>query len=157
MIFVILLVTLTVTNLKNMSASTKLSTAVKALHYLSEKSPAPKNSLEISGQTGINASKLRKILSFLVKSGIVESVKGTNGGFILKKNPEKIDLQEIYCAVEDRKAFHLNVNKGKGSESKTNQKINSYFLNLFSDIQIIIEDEMKNITLKNIIDKINSK
>lgn len=139
-----------------MSASTKLSTAVKALHYLSAISPHPKNSIEISKQTGINASKLRKILSFLVKSGIVESEKGTNGGFLLKKTPDKINLQEIYCAVEDRKAFHLNVNKGKGSESRTNQKINSYFLNLFADIQVIIEDEMRNITLKNIIDKINS-
>ena len=139
-----------------MSASTKLSTAVKALSYLASVSPEPKNSADISYVTGINASKLRKLLSLLVKSSIVESEKGTNGGFTLKKKANHINLQEIYCAIEDRKAFHLDVNKSKGSGLNKNQKLNNYFLDLFSDIQINIENEMKKISLKNIIDKINS-
>ncbi|MFO7525980.1 MAG: Rrf2 family transcriptional regulator [Ignavibacteriaceae bacterium] len=140
-----------------MSASTKLSTAVKALSYLAAVSPEPKNSSDISISTGINASKLRKLLSYLVKSGIVESEKGTNGGFTLKKKPKDIHLQEVYCAIEDRKAFHLDVNNSKGSELNKNQKMNIFFIDLFADIQVTIENEMKNITLKSIIDKINSK
>lgn len=139
-----------------MSASTKLSTAVKALTYLALVEPEPKNSTEISEVTGINASKLRKILSYLVKSGIVESEKGTNGGFTLKKQPKQIHLQEIYCAVEDRKAFHLDVNKAKGKALNKNQKLNNFFLDLFAELQINIENEMKKITLKSIIDNINS-
>jgi Rrf2 family protein len=139
-----------------MSASTKLSTAVKALSYLASVSPEPKNSADISDITGINASKLRKLLSLLVKSGIVESEKGTNGGFKLKKKANQINLQEIYCAIEDRKAFHLDVNKSKGSGLNKNQKLNNYFLDLFNDIQINIENEMEKISLKNIIDKIKS-
>lgn len=139
-----------------MSASTKLSTAVKALTYLAMVEPEPKNSTEISEVTGINASKLRKILSYLVKSGIVESEKGTNGGFTLKKQPKQIHLQEIYCAVEDRKAFHLDVNKAKGKALNKNQKLNNFFLDLFAELQINIENEMKKITLKSIIDNINS-
>jgi Rrf2 family protein len=139
-----------------MSASTKLSTAVKALNYLAAVYPKPKNSSEISEITGINASKLRKLLSLLVKTGIVKSEKGTAGGFSLNKKTEKIDLQEIYCAIEDRKAFHLDVNRAKGRGLNKNQILNNYFLDLFSYIQIKIENEMKQITLKNIIDKINS-
>lgn len=139
-----------------MSASTKLSTAVKALTYLALVDPKPKNSTEISEVTGINASKLRKILSYLVKSGIVESEKGTTGGFTLKKQPKQIHLQEIYCAVEDRKAFHLDVNRAKGKALNKNQKLNNFFLDLFADLQIKIENEMKMITLKSIIDNINS-
>ena len=139
-----------------MSASTKLSTAVKALSYLASVSPEPKNSADISYVTGINASKLRKLLSLLVQRGIVESEKGTNGGFALKKKANQVNLQEIYCAIEDRKAFHLDVNKSKGSGLNKNQKLNNYFLDLFSDIQINIENEMNKISLKNIIDKINS-
>lgn len=139
-----------------MSASTKLSTAVKALSYLASVSPEPKNSSDISVSTGINASKLRKLLSYLVKSGIVESEKGTNGGFTLKKKPKDIHLQEIYCAIEDRKAFHLDVNNSKGRELNKNQKMNNFFLDLFANLQVNIEDEMKKITLKSIIDKTNS-
>lgn len=139
-----------------MSASTKLSTAVKALTYLALVFPDPKNSQDISGVIGINASKIRKILSYLVKSGILSSEMGTNGGFTLKKKPDKIDLQEIYCAIEDRKAFHLDVNKSKGKALNKNQKLNNFFLDLFADIQVNIENYMKNITLKSIIDNINS-
>ena len=71
----------------------------------------PKNSNEIAEEIGINASKLRRLLSLLGKAGIVKSDSGMLGGFSLSKLPEKIHLQEIYCAIEDRKAFYLNVNK----------------------------------------------
>lgn len=136
-----------------MSASTKLSTTVKALCYLAETAPAGKTSQEISEGTGINASKLRKIFSLLVKNKMIESNLGTSGGFVLKKNPADIHLQEIYCAIEDRKAFHLNVNKEQGQKNERSAKLNDFFLELFADIQIEIEDKMKSLTLKQIIDK----
>src|SRR5690606_23993378 len=137
-----------------MSASTKLSSAVKALVYIASAVPSGVNSSEISIHTGINASKLRKILSFLVKSKIVTSEKGTSGGFTLSKDPGKINLQEIYCAIEDRKAFHLDINKSMGKELNKNQLINNYFLELFANIQVRIENDMTKISLKSIIDKI---
>jgi Rrf2 family protein len=139
-----------------MSASTKLSTAVKAICYLSNPNTLPKTSSEIAENIGINPSKLRKILSMLVKNGIVESTHGTTGGFILKKNFSTLHLQEIYCAIEDRKAFHLDVRKNFVKKDSQTEKINNYFLSLFTDIQVDIEDKMKLITIKSIIDKINS-
>jgi len=140
-----------------MSASTKLSAAVKALTFLAIDFPAARNSLEISEFTGLNASKLRKILSMLVKNGIVESAYGTAGGFKLKRKPSQIHLQEIYCAIEDRKAFHLDVSKSNGSSSSEASKLNVYFLDLFSTIQVDIEDRMRSISLQSIIEKINKK
>jgi Rrf2 family protein len=140
-----------------MSASTKLSTSVKALCYLAKVSPNPVSSIEISDVIGINSSKLRKILSMLVKNGIVESNPGTLGGFKLKKKPDKIHLQEIYCAIEDRKAFHLDVRKDAIKKNSLPDKLNFYFLDLFSDVQVEIEEKMKRITLELIIKKINHK
>ncbi len=140
-----------------MSASTKLSTAVKALTFLAKDHPRPKNSVEISDFTGLNASKLRKLLSMLVKYGIVESAYGTAGGFKLKRKPSEIHLQEIYCAIEDRKAFHLDVTKTNGKTSSESLKLNVYFLDLFSTIQIDIEDRMKRISLQSVIEQINKK
>ncbi|RPI62610.1 MAG: transcriptional regulator [Ignavibacteriales bacterium] len=136
-----------------MSASTKLSTSVKALCFLAldEK---PKNSTEIAATIGINASKLRKLLSMLGKSGIVKSDSGMLGGFSLSKKPEEIHLQEIYCAIEDRKAFYLNVNDDNLEENGRSEKINHFFLDLFSEIQVEIENKMTDITLKSIIDRI---
>lgn len=136
-----------------MSASTKLSTSVKALCFLAS-DDKPKNSTEIAAAIGINASKLRKLLSMLGKAGIVKSDSGMLGGFSLAKKPEEIHLQEIYCAIEDRKAFYLNVNDDNLEENGTSERINYFFLDLFSQIQIEIENKMTGITLKSIIEKI---
>ncbi len=137
-----------------MSASTKLSNSVKALCFLAETYPEPQSSVYISSKIGVNASKLRKLLSLLAKNNIVESVKGTNGGFILKKAPKKIHLQEIYCSIEDRKAFHLHVNEESGNSKNLSQKFNDYFLGLFADVQVDIEKKMMKISLDSILEKI---
>ncbi|GIK62181.1 MAG: Rrf2 family transcriptional regulator [Ignavibacteriota bacterium] len=139
-----------------MSASTKLSTSVKALCYLQQEHPKAVSSFELEEAIGINSSKLRRILSLLVKNGIVESNAGMSGGFKLKKLPSEIHLQEIYCAIEDRKAFHLDVRRNAIKKNSLPEKLNSYFLDLFSEVQVTIEDKMKNITLQSIINKIKS-
>ncbi|NNG27563.1 MAG: Rrf2 family transcriptional regulator [Ignavibacteriaceae bacterium] len=140
-----------------MSASTKLSTAVKAVCFLSTNYPQPKSSPEIAENIGINPSKLRKILSMLVKNGIVKSTHGISGGFTLNRNSSELHVQEIYCAIEDRKAFYLDVQKEDIKKNSMPAKVNSYFLELFSDIQVDIEDKMKNITIKSVLEKINNR
>ena len=137
-----------------MSASTKLSTSVKALCYLAKTYPEAKTSSEIAKKIGVNASKLRKILSMLVKNNIVGSSQGASGGFILKKDANELHLQEIYCAIEDRKAFHLNVAKSKGGYLSETSKLNNFFLDLFADIQVEIEEKMRKLTLKSVLEKI---
>ncbi len=72
----------------------------------------------------------------------------------MPKKPEEIHLQEIYCAIEDRKAFYLNVNDDNLEENGRSEKINHFFLDLFSEIQVEIENKMTDITLKSIIDRI---
>ena len=139
-----------------MSASTKLSTSVKALCYLEKVFPNPVSSFEIAEAVGVNSSKLRKILSMLVKNDIVESNSGTSGGFKLKKNPAQIHLQEIYCAIEDRKAFHLDVRREDIKKNSLPDRLNFYFLDLFTEVQIEIEEKMKKITLESIVNKINN-
>jgi Rrf2 family protein len=137
-----------------MSASTKLSTSVKALCYLAKVHSEPKTSSQIAESIGVNASKLRKILSMLVKNNIVESTQGASGGFLLKKEIDKLNLQEIYCAIEDRKAFYLNVSKSNGNYSSETTRLNDFFLDLFSDIQVEIEEKMRKLTLKSVLEKI---
>ena len=137
-----------------MSASTKLSTAVKALCYLSKSYPKPRSSTQISMKTGANASKLRQLLSMLGKENIVTSIKGTTGGFLLNRDPGEIHLQEIYCAIEDRKAFHLDVSKSEVERVSEIAEFDNYFLELFAEIQVDIEDKMRVITLQDIMDRV---
>ena len=137
-----------------MSASTKLSSSVKALCFLAESYPEPKTSKEIAENSGINASKLRKLLSLLSKGKIVESNQGTKGGFQLLKKPKDIHLQEIYCAIEDRRAFHLKVQDMEGQDK---YDYLGYFDNLFLTIQVEIETKMTKISIQSIMDELKIK
>jgi Rrf2 family protein len=140
-----------------MSASSKLSNAVKALCFLAKHYPSPQNSTALSADTGINASKLRRLLSALSKAGILTATKGAAGGFMLLKPPDEIHLQEIYCALEDRKAFHLDVTTNPDNTVQETHIVNNYFLDLFSEIQKEIEDKMRTIKLSQIINHISEK
>lgn len=135
-----------------MAASKKLSNTVKALIFLEKNTPTAKRSTEIAEMIGCNASKIRQLLSMLVKNGIVESTQGKLGGFKLKKHPSDIHLQEIYCAIEDQKAFPIEAQKSKNDS----RSIDTYFSGLFSDIQIEIETKMTTITLESIISNVGN-
>ena len=141
-----------------MSASTKLSTSVKALSFLALTHPEPQSSKAISDAVSANASKLRQLLSMLTKYNIVDSAKGTSGGFILVKDPKVIHLQEIYCSIEDRKAFHLHVRSAQeNQEIEMSEKFNTFFLDLFAEVQVDIENKFRRITLAQIMKKLNIK
>lgn len=136
-----------------MSASTKLSTSVKSLIYLANSPDCAKKSSEIATAIGVNASKLRRLLSLMAKQGIVKTIKGKDGGFQLNKNCSDVHLQEIYCAIEDRRAFYLDVQNRQASDLSFTKDINYFFDDLFFDIQGDIESRMKSITLQSIIKK----
>ena len=51
---------------------------------------------------GTSHSYIRKIIRKLVVSGLATSIPGSNGGFILAKRPEKINLLEIVEALEGK-------------------------------------------------------
>jgi Rrf2 family protein len=138
-----------------MSSSVKLSTAVKALCYLAQVFPEAKSSSEIADAIGVNASKLRQILSQLMRSEIVGSTKGPSGGFFVAQDFTSLSLYEIYSALEDRKILDLDVADASDATDKNTQHYNEYFDNLFGDIQKQIEERMQAIKLEQIRDQQN--
>lgn len=138
-----------------MAASKKLSLAVKALYVLEKHLNVPLSSNQIASDLGVNSSKLRRILSLLVKSNLVESTKGSSGGFVLKREAQSINLQEIYCSVEEKKAFYLDVHEHKDHNSSP-AKMNEFFYDLFADVQTAIEAKMSKISLKDVVKKIDN-
>ena len=135
-----------------MSSSYKLSTAVKALCYLAQVFPEAKSSSEIADAIGVNASKLRQILSQLMRSEIVGSTKGPTGGFYVAQDFTSLSLYEIYMALEDRKILDLDVADASEATDKTTKQYNEYFDYLFGDIQKQIEERMQTIKLEHIKD-----
>lgn len=133
-----------------MSASNRLSTAVKALCYLAKVFPDTKLSSEIAEAIGVNASKLRQILSQLMKSEIVGSTKGANGGFFVSQDFTSLSLYEIYAALEEKKLLDLDVADARNAKERDTRFYNSYFDHLFGDIQGQIEKTLQSISLDQI-------
>ncbi len=74
--------------------------AVRCVLYLARETDQVASVGEIAQQMHIPKSFLAKILQRLVREGIVESIRGVNGGFRLLKSPADITLLEVLTAIQ---------------------------------------------------------
>jgi Rrf2 family protein len=75
--------------------------AILSLIVLS-KASLPVDSETLSRELSIPKSFLAKILQALAKNGILKSFKGVNGGFVLNKKPNEINMLDVMSAVEGK-------------------------------------------------------
>ena len=54
----------------------------------------------VSERQGISISYLEQLISKLKKAGIVNSIRGAQGGYMLAKKPEEISVGEVLRALE---------------------------------------------------------
>jgi len=74
--------------------------AVRCVLYLAQGEDVVASVSEIAGRMRIPKSFLAKILQRLMREGIVESIRGVNGGFRLLKDPAHITLLEVLTAIQ---------------------------------------------------------
>jgi Rrf2 family protein len=72
------------------------------------------NANKIAEITGFSKNHLLKVMRILAKRNYLESERGPNGGFVLKKNPKKITMFEIYELIDGKIEMHsckMHLNK----------------------------------------------
>ena len=111
---------------------------------------------DISLRQNISLVYLEQIFSKLKKNNIVKSIRGTNGGYILTKDPEKIKLSNIFLAVDEKvKTVQCKKESKKGCNGKLTKCITH---GLWDDLEMHINDffDKKNLgdLLKNSLEKI---
>ena len=93
---------------------------------------------DISLRQNISLVYLEQIFSKLKKNNIVKSIRGTNGGYILTKDPEQIKLSNIFSAVEEKvKTVQCKKESKKGCNGKSTKCITHY---LWDELEIHIND-----------------
>ena len=93
---------------------------------------------DISLRQNISLVYLEQIFSKLKKNNIVKSTRGTNGGYILSKDPEQIKLSNIFSAVEEKvKTVQCKKESKKGCNGKLTKCITHY---LWDELEIHIND-----------------
>ena len=56
--------------------------------------------VEIAHATGISVPTVSKLLKLLARSGVVRSVRGAKGGYLLSATPDQISVADIVQAIE---------------------------------------------------------
>ena len=106
---------------------------------------------DVSLRQNISLVYLEQIFSKLKKNNIVKSIRGTNGGYMLTRNPEQIKLSNIFSALDEKiKTVQCKRESKKGCNGKLTKCITHY---LWDDLEIHINDffDKKNLAdlLKN--------
>lgn len=138
-----------------MKYSHRFSDAIHILAYLHFFQDGDLSSKAIASSVEANASVVRKLMSDLRKAGLIKSRQGVSGAY-LTRQPSKISLLDIFDAVDmDHQLLHI--------DPKTNPKcvvgghIQQTLNKTYARIQDRAADEMKQISLQDILDDIESQ
>ena len=104
---------------------------------------------DISLRQGISLDYLEQIFSKLRKKEIVQSIRGTQGGYILKKRAKEIKLTNIFDAVDEKvKTVQCKKESKKGCNGKATKCITH---NLWDELEIHINTFFENKSLKDLL------
>lgn len=135
---------------------TKFSSAIHMLILISE-AETPMTSEEIAVSVGTNASYIRKVTGLLKKKGIIESRQGASGYQLLIK-PEELTLHEVYQAVSETEQVHVfDMHQNPNDQCIVGKYIRPVLTDVFRIIEEKAEQELKNTTLRNCMDRMQSE
>ena len=107
---------------------------------------------DISLRQNISLLYLEQIFLKLKKNNIVKSIRGTNGGYILSKNPKQIKLAEVFLALDQNiKTTGCEKHSKKGCNGRSAKCITH---NLWDELELHINDFFNK---KNLSDLIKGK
>ena len=113
------------------------------------KSNQPISLRDISIRQGISLVYLEQLFLKLKKNEIVKSIRGTQGGYVLNKNPNDIKLTNIFHAVDEKvKTVQCKKESKKGCNGKATKCITH---NLWDELEIHINTFFENKSLKDLL------
>ena len=133
-----------------MRLNTKSKYAVMALADLASfENNKPISLRDISLRQSISLLYLEQIFLKLKKNNIVKSIRGTNGGYILNKNPKQIKLSEIFLALDENiKTLGCDKHSKKGCNGRSAKCITH---DLWDELDIHINTFFENKNLEDLI------
>ena len=104
---------------------------------------------DISLRQGISLDYLEQIFSKLRKKEIVQSVRGTQGGYVLNKKADEIKLTNIFDAVDEKiKTVQCKKESKKGCNGKATKGLTH---NLWDELENHINNFFKERSLDDLV------
>ena len=105
---------------------------------------------QIARQESISTPYLEQILNALKKKGLVKSVRGPQGGYVLNRKPSEISLEDLFCALEGKKFFAIGGLPAVTSENTETTIANFIFWKKF---ETLLQDGLSGVTVKELLDE----
>ncbi len=103
--------------------------------------------ISISDKLGISKIYLEQVFSLLKRGGVVNSVKGAQGGYYLTRMPQQITAMDILSAVE----LSLFENTGETVEEKAPEIKAAMHILVFNKIDDSIKNVLQKVTLAQLV------
>ena len=104
----------------------------------------------IAEKTSVTQRFALKILHKLVKGGLLNSYKGVNGGYSLKKEPENITLKDVIELIDGPIAIVRCLDSGEICSLNTDKTACIYH-HIFDSISLDVAKKLNGITIYDVI------
>jgi Rrf2 family protein len=104
----------------------------------------------LAGSVNTNPVIVRRLLLLLQTAGLVETCKGAGAGSRLSRSPRRINLAEVYRAVEDAESFATPARK-PNTACPVGHCILEALSKLFASAQSAMEKDLAKTTLADVI------
>ena len=135
-----------------MKISAKGRYGIAAMVFLARSYDAstPITIISISEHLGISKIYLEQVFSLLKRSNLVNSIKGSQGGYQLSRSPREITAYEILSSIE------ISLIEKTGITSEKMEQLNRILTReVFDILDMAIYTSLNNITLEQLLTALN--
>jgi Rrf2 family nitric oxide-sensitive transcriptional repressor len=115
--------------------------AVRCVLYLAQADDQIANVTEVSSKMHIPKTFLAKIFQRLAKAGLVESIRGMNGGFTLSKKPPAISLLDIMEAIQGPSCINVCAVNSKKCKRSTYCTVHPFWVDLRREVNKRMQEQ----------------
>ncbi len=137
-----------------MEFTSKSEHAIHGLYYLTNK---PFDEViyvsEIAREQNVSESYLAKIFQSLAKANLVNSYRGSKGGYTLARKPEEINLKEVIVAVEGQ----IPIFNCSGIKSNCSVNIHCVILETFMEAEERMFEVLEGVTMQEITEQLQGQ
>ncbi len=133
-----------------MKLSTRTRYGIRAVLELAENYGKGPIQLKIIAQhQEISAKYLEQLMTILKSAGIVNSVRGSKGGYLLAKAPEQIKISDVFHCLEGP-VVTVECVENESYCTRTNDCVARQ---VWTEVQNAIMGVLQSITLQNLVDR----
>lgn len=137
-------------------ANSQFAMAVHVMAMLANNCDERMKSSYIAKSVNTNAVVIRRLLCDLHEADLVVSRTGYSGGTCLTRQPNEIQLLEIYEAVSSNEIFGLHP-KEPSSDCVIGANIKTVLGNLQNEVEDSVREKFASFTLQDVIEEIIEK